>query len=108
MANFLVLVHSVTDGAVLRTFVVDAENTKDAITIFAGYAGKLEHLVAIPTGSVPDTELPSPPLSTDSVTSEPAVLPEPPDENSGLAELLEKLEPDVLARLISRVNSALR
>jgi hypothetical protein len=116
MASYLVIVHSIVDGAGLRQFVVDAEDAADAVSKYAGYAGALEHLVAIPTGSVPDT---APPAEE----TEPAVAPllgsapEPvaPAEEvpvveeaegavSKLVALLKSVDPTLLADVLSKLR----
>ena len=120
MASYLVIVHSIVDGAGLRQFVVDAEDAADAVSKYAGYAGALEHLVAIPTGGVPDTALPEP-YEAGKLAAEAAVAPllgsapEPAGEPvpvveeaegavSKLAALLKSVDPTLLADVLSKLR----
>jgi hypothetical protein len=52
--NFLVLVHSIATGDVVRQWVTDAENAEQAVQKYGSrLLADAEHAVAIPTGSEP-------------------------------------------------------
>ena len=70
MNNFLVLIHDVYTGNVVRQFVTSAENAEQAVEKYARLMQDgTEHAIAIPTGSEPD---PVQPEDTPAAPAEPA------------------------------------
>lgn len=127
MSNFLVLIHDVFNGNVVRQIVVKAEDAIAALAKVDHLIGADEHAVTIPTGSEPDT-LPEPETEpetepviqqTGSQMSEPVVpvtdpapadivdipqvpgpvIPPPPDPSDLILDELHSLPPDVYQRV---------
>jgi hypothetical protein len=131
MSNFLVLVHSIATGDVVRQWVTDAESAAQAVEKYGErLLTDVEHAIAIPTGSeptpepvktpepvttapaTPDTaETPAAP-ATDTVTATPdtpvtpAAAPATPDTASLIAQELSTLPADVLAKVLSIFKDA--
>jgi hypothetical protein len=114
MSNFLVLIHSIATGDVVRQWVTDAESAAAAVEKYGErLLTDVEHAIAIPTGSEPT---PEPVKATGTGTT-----PEPvqtatapaadtvtaaPDTAALIAQELSTLPADVLAKVLSIFKDA--
>jgi hypothetical protein len=118
MSNFLVLIHSIATGDVVRQWVTDAESAAAAVEKYGErLLTDVEHAIAIPTGSEPTPEpTPEPVKATGTGTT-----PEPvqtatapaadtvtatPDTAALIAQELSTLPADVLAKVLSIFKDA--
>jgi hypothetical protein len=105
--NFLVLIHDVFTGNVVRQLVVKAENEAGAFAATHHLVNENEHAVVVPTGSEPtiQPERPSPMaepvLETTDLDEihETPVIPPPPDPADLIVDELKALPDDVLKRV---------
>ena len=118
MKDFLVLIHSVYTGDVVRQIVVSANSAEEAIHRVADKIDAAEHGIAIPTGSEPDLSLEAVPEPAEKtvpaeVSSEPVALipaaevPTPAeDEHTRILRELSGIPHDVLARVLAAFKGA--
>jgi hypothetical protein len=125
MSNFLVLIHSIATGDVVRQWVTDAENAAQAAEKYGERLLKdAEHAIAIPTGSEPGPEPEPEPVKTtgtgttpepvqtatapaaDTETATPDAATAAPDTAALIAQELSTLPADVLAKVLSIFKDA--
>jgi hypothetical protein len=106
--NFLVLIHDVFTGNVVRQVIVKAANAVEALAATDHLVHENEHSVAVATGSEPTIQPPpaedlaeiheTPELEPVVDIQEP-VIPSPPDPAVLIMDELNSLPPDVLERV---------
>lgn len=106
MSNYLVLIHDVLTGNVVRQIVVKAESAIAAVEEVGDRIGVQEHGIAIPTGSEPDpaTESQMQEPEPAAETAPDPVIPQPPAPEDQVIDELKELPADLLQKIIAKLT----